>query len=296
MREHDCILVRVGELALKSDQVQRKWFNILLENVNAGLKESGIEYGIEVNPNRIFVSTKQIPQAVGVLTKIFGIVSVSPAWRCHSELAEIRLLATDVAEQILKLNNKKSFAVRARRAGHHKFSSKLIAEEAGAAVKRITDAKVDLNNPDHEIEIECRSRNTYIFIEKIPAVGGLPLGTGGKVLALLEDKECALAAFLIMKRGCEIVCIAKSFEFVEMLKKYCAGKNLELYATKNFSEIEAILENEGIGTIVVSDKNRNKCLKLIEKKNFLILKPLEGFSKGEKIARIRKLWLKPTLN
>lgn len=281
MREPDAVLVRLGELALKSDQVQRKWFNILLENIHAGLKQKGVEYRLEVNPNRIFVFTKEIPEAIAMLRKVFGIVSVSPVWQCHSELAEIRLLATDIAEQVLKLNEKKSFAIRARRAGHHKFSSKLIAEEAGAAVKRITNAKVNLGKPEFEIEIECRSRNTYIFTEKIPAVGGLPLGTGGKVLALLEKKEDAIAALMIAKRGCEIVCLAKNFEPVEIIKNFYVGRELELFATKDFSELEEILEAGKINAVVFGKKLKPKILKSLLDKNFLVLEPLEGLPSAD---------------
>lgn len=296
MRPPDCILVRLGELALKSDQVQRKWFRILLENIHAGLKQEKIEYRLEVNPNRIFVFTRQIPEAIAVLRKVFGIVSVSPVWQCHSELAEIRLLAADIAEQVLKLNDKKSFAIRARRAGHHKFSSKLIAEEAGAAVKRITNARVDLSKPENEIEIECRSRNTYIFTEKIPAVGGLPLGTGGKVLALLEKKEDAFAALMIAKRGCELVLLAKNFEPVEIIKNFYIGKELELFATKDFSELEEILETENINSVAAGEKINKKILKVLEKKNILLLQPLEGLPEREKSEISRKFSLKTAGN
>jgi len=281
MRPTDCILVRLGELALKSDQVQRKWFRILLENIHTGLKEAGMEYRLEINPNRIFVFTKEIEKAVSVLRKVFGIVSLSVAWQCHSDLAEIRNLSADIAEQVLKLNEKKSFAIRARRAGHHKFSSKLIAEEAGAAVKRITNAAVDLSKPENEIEIECRSRNTYIFTEKISAVGGLPLGTGGKVLALLEKKEDALAALMIAKRGCELVLLAKDFALVEIIKNFYIGKEPELFATKDFSELEDILETEKINTIIFGKKPKPKILKYIMGKNFLVLEPLEGLPSAE---------------
>ncbi len=292
MREPDAILVRLGELALKSDQVQRKWFNILLQNVNAGLKQEGIEYRLEINPNRIFVFTKQIPEAISVLKKVFGIVSVSPVWQCHSELAEIRLLATDIAEQVLKLNGKKSFAIRARRAGHHKFSSKLIAEEAGAAVKRITNAKVNLSKPEFEIEIECRSRNTYIFTEKISAVGGLPLGTGGKVLALLEKKDDAIAALMIAKRGCEIVCLAKSFAPVEIIKNFYIGREPELFATRNFSEIYEILDEENICAVVSGEQVGKKILKTLEMRNILFLQPLEGLPEKEKAKIFESFSLK----
>lgn len=285
MRPPDCILVRVGELALKSDQVQRKWFKILLENVRAGLKEAGIEYRLETNPNRIFAFTAQINEAMAILRKIFGIVSVSPVWQCHSDLPEIRNLSADVAEHILKLNEKKSFAIRARRAGHHKFSSKLIAEEAGAAVKRITNAQVNLSKPNFEIEIECRSRNTYIFTEKIPAVGGLPLGTGGKVLALLENEEDCLAALMVAKRGCEIVAAAKKFAPVEGLRKFHIGRQLELFAVKDFSEATEILEENGINAVVGKEKE-NKVLKQVKKKHVLVLLPLVGLSEREKCAKI----------
>ncbi|HLE07303.1 MAG TPA: THUMP domain-containing protein [archaeon] len=296
MRPPDCILVRMGELALKSDQVQRKWFNILLQNVNAGLKEEGIEYRIEVNPNRIFVFTKDIEKAIAVLRKVFGIVSVSPVWQCHSELAEIRLLATDIAEQVLKLDEKKSFAIRARRAGHHKFSSKLIAEEAGAAVKRITNAQVNLSKPEFEIEIECRSRNTYIFTEKISAVGGLPLGTGGKVLALLEKKEDAFAALMIAKRGCELVLLAKSFEAVEKIKNFYIGREIELFAARNFSEIDEILDEENIGAVVSGEQVSKKILKILEKRNVLFLRPLEGLPEKEESEIFESFSLKSAGN
>ncbi len=296
MREPDAILVRLGELALKSDQVQRKWFRILLENIHAGLKQSGIEYRLEVNPNRIFVFTKQIPEAISILRRIFGIVSVSPVWQCHSDLAEIRNLSADIAEQVLKLNEKKSFAIRARRAGHHKFSSKLIAEEAGAAVKRITNARVDLSKPEIEIEIECRSRNTYIFTEKISAVGGLPLGTGGKVLALLEKEEDAIAALMIAKRGCELVCLAKKFEPVEIIKNFCIGRELELFATKDFSEMEEILDAEEINCVVAGENASKKIEKLLKAKNILLLQPLDGLSKRALAEEIWKFSLKPAGN
>ncbi len=205
MRDSECILVRLGEIALKSPQVQRRMFAILLQNMRAALE--GLEYRIETNPNRIFIYTKQIPEAVERAKKVFGVTSVSPAWTCFSGLNDIRMLASDIAVEVLKLTEKNSFAIRAHRVGRHKFSSKEIMEEAGAAVKRVTGAGVNLAKPDYEIQIEARSRRTYIFVEKIPAVGGMPVGASGGIVSVVDNPFDAVAAWLMMKRGCAIMAV-----------------------------------------------------------------------------------------
>ncbi len=230
MRNPGCVLVRVGEIALKSPQVQRKFFGTLLHNMKAAL--GFLPYKIETNPNRIFVYGDS-ERIILALKRVFGITSLSPAWTCFSGISEIKLLAVDIAEE-MKLNPKNSFAVRARRSGRHKFSSQTIAEEVGAAIKRVTGAKVDLSNPDKEISIECRSRKTYIFTEKIKCEGGLPLGISGKVVVPLTSEKDAVAAWLMMKRGCEIIIIIneknlKRFsKLVEGLKSWHIGSEMKI--------------------------------------------------------------------
>ncbi len=235
MRDPECVLVRLGEIALKSPQVQKKMFAILMQNMRAVLE--GLEYSMETNPNRIFIYTKQIPEAVERARKVFGVTSVSPAWTCFSGLNDIRMLASDIASDVLKLNEKKSFAIRAHRVGRHKFSSKEIAEEAGAAVKRVTGAKVDLTKPDHEIQIEARSRKTYMFVEKVIAVGGMPVGASGGIVSSIENSFDAAAAWLMMKRGCEILAITsgEDTELAEKLREWDKQMGVLIYE-KNILE------------------------------------------------------------
>jgi len=177
----DCILVRVGEIALKSPQVQKKFFKILLENIKATLK---VKHKIETEPNRIFIYAKDIKKAVNSLKRVFGITSLSPVYVCSSDLNEMKKLALKISKK--RLNKNKSFAIRARRAGQHKFSSQEIAEQIGAFVKNKTKAKVNLENPDLEILIECRQKKTYVFTEKILCEAGMPLGTAGRVFVLFS--------------------------------------------------------------------------------------------------------------
>ncbi len=229
MRPPECVLVRLGEIALKSPQVQRKMFGMLLDNMRAAL--DGLEYNMETNPNRIFIYTKQIYEAIERTRKVFGVTSVSPCWTCFSGLNDIRMLASDIASDVLKLNEKSSFAIRAHRVGRHKFSSKEIAEEAGAAVKRVTGASVDLSKPDREIFIEARSRKTYVFVEKIPAVGGMPVGVSGGIISIIESPNDVIASWLMMKRGCEVVVLVdeENNKLAERLKKWDVQMTIAVY-------------------------------------------------------------------
>ncbi len=283
MRPPDCILVRVGEQALKSEQVQRRWQAILLDNIKAALEHENVKYILEVNPNRIFVYTEQLNEAAKVLQHIFGITSISLAWTCFSGLDEIKLLAADIATEVLRLNEKKSFAIRPHRSGHHKFTSQAVAEEVGAAVKRVTNARVDLSKPEHEIEIECRSRKTYIFTERIQCAGGLPVGSAGKVLALVKNKKDAIATWLIMRRGAHAALIGKD---ILNLKNWCPGRKLELVEEKG---LEDYIKTQKINAVVCTVKPQKSVQKVVKKLNLMQLNPTIALSRQEIAAMSRKI-------
>ena len=277
MREPDCVLVRVGEAALKSEQVQVKWFRILQENMKAALQAAGVKAELETNPNRVFVYTSQLAEAIGALSKVFGITSMSPAWVTSSKLEEIGSLAADLAKDVLNIDEKHSFAIRSHRAGRHEFTSKEVAEAAGAAVKRVTGAKVDLDEPGHEIEIEVRSRRSYIIVERMDGPSGLPLGSGGKALALLHDRQDAIAAWFVARRGIELEMLADAggLAFVDWLRSWHVGRELKVVEGGNFQEAA---KQEGLKAMVMGEKTAAKYLQQV---SLLVLRPLVGMDKRE---------------
>jgi thiamine biosynthesis protein ThiI len=280
MRQPDCILVRTGEQALKSKQVQKRWWAILLDNIRATLQADGIEFKFETNPNRIFVYTTEIEKAEKALGHVFGITSISPVWTCHSDLDEIKLLATDVATEILKLDGMKSFAIRAYRAGRHDFTSQTVAEDAGGAVKKVTGAKVNLGKPDREIEIEVRSRKTYVFTSRVQGPGGLPVGTGGIVLAVVKSKNDALAAWLIAKRGMQLAILTdkKGLKYADSLKRWHRGKKMEIV---DKGKASTLAKKNGIHTVVTGEKSTSSMEKEIAKSKMLHLRPLVAMDAAE---------------
>jgi len=66
--------------------------------------------------------------------------------------------------------------------------------------------RVDLDNPDVEIFVELRQEKGYVFTDSVKGVGGLPLGPRAKLVALVSGGiDSPVAAWLMMKRGCDIV-------------------------------------------------------------------------------------------
>ena len=80
---------------------------------------------------------------------------------------------------------------------------------AVAAVMLAFDSslKVDLTRPQVELEVEVRGKVAYIYNQRMPAVGGLPPGSQGRVLCPLREREDAVACWMLMRRGCAPVLV-----------------------------------------------------------------------------------------
>jgi tRNA uracil 4-sulfurtransferase len=238
--ENKLIIVRYGEIGVKSPKVRRRFERKLIKNI-----KTIINGQVEVKQGRIFIYPQDFDGALKSLAKIVGIVSYSPAVVTKTNLGSIKeLIRTYIKELVDKelFSGKDSFAIRCRRVGEHDFSSQEMAAFCGSVVYKITESKVNLTNPDFELFVEIREDKTYIFHQKLTGLGGLPLGTQGKVLALVSGGiDSPVAAFLMMKRGCSVTILnfnnypytSKSSEKIlkihQKLKEYSVGSRLNLY-------------------------------------------------------------------
>ena len=204
--KHDLIIARYGELALKSDGVRKRFENRLANNIRAS-----IDAEVKVRQARIYISPKDFNDAIEKLERIFGIVSYSPVVTTKSTFEDIEESVSSYAEKLHDeglLDENTKFAISCRRVGNHEFSSQEMAAFAGAVVVKKYSSPVDLTNPELTIYLEVRDNDTYIFHEKIPGPGGLPLGTQGKVVALVSSGiDSPVATYLMMKRGCQVIAL-----------------------------------------------------------------------------------------
>ena len=77
--------------------------------------------------------------------------------------------------------------------------------------------------------IEIRNENAYFFTEKINGTGGLPSGTQGKILAIIDVPKSILAAWSLMRRGCSIIFLR-------------TNNQMEIY-------VDGVLKNTSIKTV-----------------------------------------------
>ena len=161
---------------------------------------------VNCEQGRIYVRTDRIDEATAELTHVFGVASVSPAIECGSDMTEMQSVAAELSRSMIGQGT--SFAVKARREGTHPYTSMEVGREVGSAIflaNQDRGARVDLTRPDVTIYVEVRGTKAFIFDRYIPGPGGLPLGSQGKVVASVHSDRDALAAWMLMKRGCKVL-------------------------------------------------------------------------------------------
>jgi len=242
--KYDVIIARYGELGIKSPPVRRRFEKKLVSNIKSSFKCE-----VRVSQARIFIKPASYAEALHKLAKVFGIVSFSPAITTITDFEEIAKemeIYTEKLEADGLISSETPFAIRSRRVGEHDFSSQELGAFAGAVVVKKVGAPVNLSNPQLEIFVETRQDETFIYHQKIPGPGGLPVGTQGKLIALLSGGiDSPVAAYMMMKRGCQITAlhfdnepytdpkaVEKVQKIVEKLREYSAGVKLELKVVK----------------------------------------------------------------
>lgn len=206
----DTVLIRHGEVGVKTPQVQTKMEAQLRDNVKALLADREISGVVERQHSRLFVRTdeEQVETATAAAADAFGVVSASPALTIDPTMDAICEALADAAREHYQEG---TFAIDARRAGEqaeHPFTSKDIERQGGSAVWNAVafDPEVDLDDPDVTFFVECRRGEAYVFLEKREGPGGLPLGTQSPVVALVSGGiDSPVAMWEVMKRGCEVI-------------------------------------------------------------------------------------------
>ena len=201
----DVLLVRYGEVFLKGAN-RPHFLKVLNDNVKKAVKPIGGR--VWMSDSRIYVSDfDDLQECISRVTKVFGIYSVSPAVEMEKDLEAI----SDKAIEMMR-DKEGSFKVFGRRSDKSfPLNSMEIGMEVGGRVLQSNPKLwVDVHKPQHRLNIEIRD-NAYLCVEEIMAVGGLPMGTGGKAALLLSGGiDSPVAGYQLMKRG--VRCCAIHFQ------------------------------------------------------------------------------------
>jgi thiamine biosynthesis protein ThiI len=228
----EVVMVRYGELFLKSEPVKRRFLEVLAENIRTGLEAEGIVHWLEIPRGRIFIHGKEPERIAWITSRIFGIVDTGI---CTRTKPTPEALSTEAIRQAIRsLYPGMTFAVRARREQKVGLASPELAARIGSAIlEQVPEARVDLDHPQYEVLVEVRETGGYVCDKRTPAPGGLPLGTQGLVVSLLSAGiDSPVAAWLMMKRGCVPL-------FLHMNSGRWSGTNVQSGSIENFRRLSS---------------------------------------------------------
>ncbi|MFH1848707.1 MAG: THUMP domain-containing protein [archaeon] len=234
------ILVRYGEIGLKG--MNRVDFEKrLVGNIKDCLKKNRVVFkGVSRLRGRILVESED---ECSCLARVFGISSFSSAVRCRLEMGSIK----EVVRGIIA-GDFSTFKISAKRLDKNfPMDSMQINRELGSFVQSVRDVRVRLNNPDLEIGIEIAQDGAFVFSGRTKGPGGLPAGSEGRVLCVLEDQNSVTAALRVMRRGCSVMLALKNKVDYSPIQEHAYGFRLRA----GTGDIDTLAEQNHCQAVVV---------------------------------------------
>ena len=239
------LLVKYGEIYLIG--LNRPYFlKTLVARVREAVKD--LHGVVWLHDARIFVSgVEDMDECVRRVTRVFGVHSVCPAVEMEKDDFEaVKAQALEVMRPY-----RGTFKVEARRSDKHFFlESPQINASIGEYVLENSEGRltVDVKHPEHVLSVEVRDQ-VYLYADVIMAVGGMPVGTGGKAALLLSGGiDSPVAGYMIAKRGVELIAVhyysfpytgpqarQKVLDLAKILSSYVCG--MRVYVVP-FTEIQ----------------------------------------------------------
>lgn len=258
----EVILIRFGEIFLKGRNYSF-FENTLFRNVERRLKNFNLN--LERISGRFLVSDfeqSDKEEIIEAIQTVFGLVSLSTAYEVETSVNAIE----DACSKV-QIGNE-SFKVEVKRADKtfpiksFEFAGQL----GGIILQNNVNATVDVHAPQKVVYVDIRQNGkTYIFYDKIPCLGGMPVGTAGKAMLLLSGGiDSPVAGFLMAKRGLCINAIhfesypytseqakQKVIDLANIIKKYTGNIRLHIVPfTKIQEEIHKRCDDEYMVTLV----------------------------------------------
>lgn len=199
------IIVHYDEINLKGDN-QGYFIRLLIENIKKTIAGDGrVKKGAKKIIIEILNKDTEVEVYLEKLRLVPGIANLSPAIVCESNIEQI----CDSALSVARVCQPKTFKIETTRADKSfALNSMQISSEVGGYVLDAfgeNKIKVDVHRPELAIRIELEKDKTLVLGKKYEGVGGLPVGTAGKMLCLLSGGiDSPVAAFLMMKRGASV--------------------------------------------------------------------------------------------
>lgn len=201
------VLVHYHELALKGGN-RRHFENRLVQHLRKALKPLA-QVRVGSLQGRIRVSFSQEsawPRLREQIARVFGLVnfSLTRSVPLAHDKPDLHTLKEAIVSH-LPTHPYDTFRVTVKRADKRFAKTSMDVErEIGTAIVERTGKRVNLKQPDLTVYVELVPPEAYFSCNREAGPGGLPTGTGGKVVCLLSGGiDSPVASYRMMKRGCQ---------------------------------------------------------------------------------------------
>lgn len=278
------IIVRYSELGLKGNN--RIFFEKrLMKNIKFCLKNNNLP-SAEVRRIRGRILVDSDEKAMPFLRHVFGITSISNATVVPPNLEEMKRAALELAQS----RKFETFRITCQRLEvRFPIDSMTLEKAIGETVFETLHKRVSLKNPELNIQFEIADK-VYLFSEKIEGPGGLPIGSEGRVLVLMDEKNkigSLLSAYLLFKRGCSILPAGRAELDLSPLARYASGGKLLFQRLDSYEKLDSLAADKKILGIVVPDTADD-----VKDYPFrtMVLRPLVGYTCKEIDMQGKKLF------
>ena len=193
--------VHYSEIALKGRN-RPEFVRVLRRNLKRATAALG-GTRVESKEARILLETEGDPARVEeALSKVFGVAWFARASMVERDYESIRRAVLEGADR-----ETGSFKIAARRSDKSfPMGSMELGRRLGDEVAARTGRPVDLSDPVTTFHVDVLRDHAVVYSSKTRGPGGLPVGTGGRVIHLFSGGiDSPVAAWLLMKRGCRPV-------------------------------------------------------------------------------------------
>lgn len=207
---HRVCLVHYHEIGLKGKN-RSTFENQLVNNLHRALRGFDVAEVRRVS-GHLLVSTQDgyATQALAdAIARVPGVARVSLAYLCGLDEQEYCAAAVKALGEAGEFH---SFKVHARRsATNYELHTLDIHRLVGGVLcDAFPDKKVEMHNPDVTVFVNVVQGSVYVYAASQVGVGGLPVGTAGKVVTLLSSGfDSPVATWMVGRRGA--ICVPVHF-------------------------------------------------------------------------------------
>ena len=215
------LIVHYHEISLKRGN-RPVFLRRLQDNLQRAVGDLG-PARVEQLPGRILLSLDGALDAETIaarIRRVFGVANFALVERTQPDMDALKRAVDRVTEG----RRFESFRITARRAFKTSpLSSLEMNRELGAHVLAGHATRVSLEHPELNIHVEVLPGQAFVYGDRRPGPGGLPVGSSGMVAALLSGGiDSPVAAWRLMKRGCRVTFV--HFHSVPYLPDVSRGK------------------------------------------------------------------------